>query len=181
MPFGKCRNNLCYTAVSVLDVQLAQQQLIRCSNTSTLFSVVVAWNKAAGPRRDGTFEIQWIGTLVQFKRQKKVKVAPLSLILLFITTPSRLPVGFHDLTLRWRVKNLFYILYGLGRFKQWNERQYTSGGTDSSVRENRRFKGETQFGSLNLSFELSLRRHVAGKDQQKFGALLLCSLLFRVN
>lgn len=122
-----------------------------------------------GTRGDGTFEIQWIGTLAQFKRQKKVKVSPLSLILLFITTPSRLSVGFHDLTLRWRVKNLFYILYGLGRFKQWNKRQYTSRGTDSSVRENRRFKGETQFGSLNLSFELSLRRHVAAKTNKSSG------------
>lgn len=129
-----------------------------------------------GPRRDGTFKIQWIGTLAQFKRQKKVKVSPLSLILLFITTPFRLPVGFHDLTLRWRAETLFYIFYGLGWFEQWNKGQYAFRGRNSSVRENRRFKGETQFGSLNLSFELSLRRHVAWKPAEVRGCFVLrCS------
>lgn len=84
----------------------------RASAMSNFFRTSSLGTIQRGPRRDGTFEI---GTLAQFKRQKKVKVAPLSLILLFITTPSRLPVGFHDLTLRWRVKNLFYILCRAGQ------------------------------------------------------------------
>lgn len=88
-----------------------------------------------------------------------------------------MPPGFNDLTLHRRVKkHLFYVFYercSNNRTKSDVDLKEGSGG--------RRFKGETHFGSLNLSFELFGARKGKARERVFFGQSEPSFLFFRLN